>query len=168
MWPDAIALSDNENVVIEVKRSKEQVSPLIAALFQGQRKWKFQLVSIGDVDDERETVGLAERASIGDELVEANDLLVAGHSRAAFSIAWGAFEAAARLFEEGPNHRIKPASRVIEYLERTGVIGSETGHDLRTLLRTRNEVMHGDLNSQIEPQVVQRLIGHVRSIIELP
>jgi REase_AHJR-like len=153
--PDALALSENESVVIEIKTRKgtstEGTLAQIAKRVASQPNWKFRVYYTSDFS--RPAFQPASKASVLDLVEEIEKLRKAGFVRASFVMAWTALEAFARLLhanESGADSAMIP-SEIIEWLTQSGNIDPPVGRMLRSVVRTRNAVVHGDTSVEIKP-----------------
>lgn len=167
--PDAIALSDKENIVIEVKsgrtpETQRRISQ-IARLVENEPGWRFR-VYYGETSKPL----LYERPSkteLQHQLQEAKALAAAGHVRAAFIIGWAALEALARTVSEGVGKtRAMMPRELVGWLAQEGHIDSETRRLLRDLVSIRNAVVHGSTEVQVKNEQWVALEKLLTSLIE--
>src|SRR3954447_18305828 len=124
--PDALAISDRESVVIEVKarRNPEGQKNLaqIAERVAGQPNWKLEIYYAGDFP--RPVYGKPDEAEISRLLEEIRRLKDAGFSRAALVMAWAALEAVARAFRTDDETGSGPMipTEIVESLSRAGYL----------------------------------------------
>jgi uncharacterized protein YutE (UPF0331/DUF86 family) len=168
--PDALAISDRESVVIEVKarRSPDSQKNLaqIAERVAGQPNWKFEIYYAGDFP--RPVYEKPSEAEVSQLLEEIRRLQDAGFSRAALVMAWAALEAIARAFrsenETGSGPMIP--SEIVEWLSRAGYIDGPTGRLLRNMIKTRNAVVHGNQVADLRGHELQVLYSTLKSLLE--
>jgi hypothetical protein len=153
--PDALAISDNGSVVIEIKahrgRSSERNLAQIAAVVEAQPNWTFRIYYTSGTS--RPAFRAPSKAAVFAMADEVERLQGAGFNRAAFVMAWSALEAFTRALhakEENSDRAMMP-SEIIEWLSQSGNIDPPTGRMLRSLVRTRNALVHGDISIEIEP-----------------
>jgi uncharacterized protein YutE (UPF0331/DUF86 family) len=152
--PDALAISQRDSVVIEIKarRSADSQKNLarIAELVAEQPNWKFEIYYAGDFS--RPVYEKPDGADVLRLLDEIRGLLSSGFTRAALVMAWAALEAVARALRSDDKSGSGPMipSEIVEWLSRTGHVDSSTGRVLRNMIKTRNSVVHGD--HVVDPQ----------------
>lgn len=148
--PDAIAIGPDQSIAIEIGGRPHEGQALnaarISALFQGQRKWKLELVVSDEGGRANASIVVPTKESILGVLRDAKQLVSSGHERAAFLLSWAALEAASRLASSEPRPRSISARGLIELLEGEGLVSFETGRELRVLADARNQIEHGDLS----------------------
>lgn len=169
--PDAIAVGKDGGVVIEVKNRRspsDSSSTWVAERFRDQKNWKFVVVYSDDVGAEATTLGVSSVDQIEKQINEAVHLVGDGHLRAAFLLAWGTLEAAARIAEPDNSlgrSRVRTPRQIVEFLEREGLVEFEAARELRTLINVRNALVHGDLSIEVSESQVRRLLLVLDSIV---
>lgn len=175
--PDAIAVSPQESIVFEIKGQRSAKGDMTLAelskKFEGKKNWKLIVIYGDEVDKNDEEISLSSKMQIERHLNEAEKLLAHGHIRAAFVVAWGAFEAVARRILKSSEfsglYRPKSPQQLSEMLERQGFLGFEGGRQLRSLASTRNAIVHGDLSKGVDKAKVTSLLNLARLLVsELP
>src|SRR6266581_1163064 len=96
--PDLLAMSEGENVIVEVKARNRlshepEISALQAALSQ-RPGWRFELVIEGAPSEDRPPLDPSQITTLLDEVDHLQQL---GHSLAAFLLLWSATEGLLRL-----------------------------------------------------------------------
>ncbi|HEU0084164.1 MAG TPA: hypothetical protein VFQ87_14970 [Bradyrhizobium sp.] len=168
--PDALALSERESVVIEVKARRgpdgHKNLAQIAERVAGQPNWKFEIYYAGDF--RRPVYGKPDQAKILQLLEEIRRLKDAGFSRAALVMAWAALEAIARAFRSDDESGSGPMipSEIVESLSRAGYIDGPTGRLLKNMIKTRNAVVHGDQVADLGDHELQVLYSTLKSLLE--
>jgi uncharacterized protein YutE (UPF0331/DUF86 family) len=170
--PDAVALKGDGGVVIEVKahrgvRSDVRLSE-VARLFRENKNWRFSIVNVEDFPPEPD-IEIFPAESIETELARVEQLAQEGQLRAAFVLAWGTLEAAARaLLSEYLEDKTRPMSPVelSEMLARYGLIDNDSAAGLRNLSSFRNAVVHGDLGLQVDQRSIASLNDITRSLLK--
>jgi uncharacterized protein YutE (UPF0331/DUF86 family) len=169
--PDAIALGPNGNIVIEVKSSPRATAGFpaaqIAERFRNQSGWKFELIFAEEANFEDNSIPPASKELILRQLAEIRALAATGHERAAFILAWGALEAAARISLSGPLHQPMTATSLVEFLEREGLVSSATARRLRNLINARNAIVHGDLSRKTVQKEVLFLVRCIEGVLSV-
>jgi uncharacterized protein YutE (UPF0331/DUF86 family) len=172
--PDALALSDRDSVVIEIKTrqspSSEKSLAQIAGRVAQQPNWKFEIYYAGDFP--RPVYDKPNEAEISMLLEEIRGLRKAGFDRAALVMAWAALEALARAFRSENKNGSAPMipSEIVEWLSRTGHVDNATGRSLRNMIKVRNAVVHGVQEADLDEDesrelyaTVEALAGQLRS-----
>jgi uncharacterized protein YutE (UPF0331/DUF86 family) len=168
--PDALAISDRESVVIEVKARRNPDSQKnlaqIAERVAGQPNWKFEIYYAGDFP--RPVYEKPDEAEISQLLEEIRRLKDAGFNRAALVMAWAALEAIARAFHSDDATGSGPMipSEIVESLSRAGYIDGPTGRLLRNMIKTRNAVVHGDQVADLQDHELLVLYSTLKSLLE--
>jgi uncharacterized protein YutE (UPF0331/DUF86 family) len=169
--PDAIALKDDDRVIIEIKGARQagQDSHLekLANLVSGQPGWRLQVYFGNERSEEALRIAPPDPAQITEELTKAERLAALGHRKAAMLLAWSIFEAVvrARVAHEGEaaQRPFSPA-QAIQSLEMAGLIGSEVARNLQAKAKLRNLIAHGDLSADVESNDLKEFIRLVRSL----
>lgn len=172
--PDALALSDRENVVIEVKsrRSPEVRTRIsaIAKLVEQHPGWKFRVYY--GAPTRPQLYGQPSKIDLNAQLDETRALFKSGHLRAAFILGWAALEAAARAMSADEEEAKSMLPReLVNWLEQEGHITPETRHELRELVPIRNAIVHGSTEIPVREQhwhVIERVLTSLLSNIRGP
>jgi uncharacterized protein YutE (UPF0331/DUF86 family) len=167
--PDAIALGPNGNIVIEVASSHRAPGGIpaaqIAERFRNQSGWKFELILADEANHEDFSVRPATKELILRQLAEIRALASTGHERAAFVLAWGALEAAARICRPGLEEKPKTPTSLVELLERDGLVSYATARRLRGLINLRNGIVHGDFNRKVDQKAMLFLARCIEELL---
>jgi uncharacterized protein YutE (UPF0331/DUF86 family) len=153
--PDALALSEKESIVIEVKlrqsnQGDKQLSQ-IAQIVGEQPGWKLRVVCAGNVDSS-DGFGKPPKESLQSEFSEIDQLIEKGSLRAAMVLAWAGLEAAARtlpLADSNANRAVSPR-QLVDWLTFAGFIDQDKSRRLRKLVNVRNAVVHGQLDTTVD------------------
>ncbi len=167
--PDALAQKPGHNVVIEVKRrptgSTERALKDIRRLFDGCPDWQFQVVFMGADPLQPVTIPAAGTAAIRSRVSEIRALMVEGHLRSAFVMAWSLLEAAlrnsSREIATGP---LTPGT-VVQTLAMNGYIEPELERRMRDLVTLRNRVVHGDLAAEPAVADVELILSAIEATL---
>jgi uncharacterized protein YutE (UPF0331/DUF86 family) len=168
--PDALALSERDSVVIEVKARRTANSQKnlaqIAELVAKQPNWKFEIYYAGDFP--RPVYDRPNEAEISRLLEEIRGLRKAGFDRAALVMAWAALEAIARALRSEGADASAPMipSEIVEWLSRTGYIDNPTGRSLRHIIKARNAVVHGVQEIDLQDDELRELYSTVESLVK--
>jgi len=119
---------------------------------------------LAPVADEREaTVGQIEGM-----LVEAEQALFAGASRAALMVAWAGLEATLRRIasQEGRQGKVGVAPHILlRELFATGGLSAEESRSLEMIRQTRTAAAHGLAQPEVHPELVDQLIEMTRRLL---
>jgi uncharacterized protein YutE (UPF0331/DUF86 family) len=169
--PDAVALKGDEGIIIEIKgranKTELRLSE-ITRLFAGQTKWRFSIVNVDDFPGE-ELIRLYSPDRIEKALQEAQQLSQTGHTRAAFVLAWAAWEAAGRiLLAPDTEPGVSPLSptQMTQMLTQDSFLDEASARRLWNLARIRSAVVHGDLDKEVDQEAVTFLIAIARHLLE--
>jgi hypothetical protein len=145
--PDALALREGENVVIEVEvgRRSGSESKLAALRRQigAQAGWRLDVIyAPGDM-----TSADVLPANVGQLVATVADvrrLVDLKQHKAAFLLAWSALEGATR-FRSGEERATMSSAGAVEWLAMHGYLDAPQAGRVRCLLALRNRLAHGDL-----------------------
>lgn len=169
--PDALALKQDEGIVIEVKSGSRSSAnhglSEVARRFSGQAGWRFVVISGNEPEAGALAIAPPTRQEIAVQLREVSDLHRMGHPRAALLLAWALLEAVAR-FIATPTEAAEPLSPIqtVQLLEAYGWVDSAIGSRLRSLASLRNAVAHGDVGVKVDSTEADYLIGQARMLVE--
>jgi hypothetical protein len=157
--PDALALSDKDSIVIEVRsrqssNSDKQLSQL-AEIVEKQPGWRFRVVYAGSIVS-NDAFGKPSIEGLKNEFAEIDLLIEIGHLRAAMVLAWAGLEAVTRtlpLPEASVTRAVSPR-QLVDWLTFSGFIDQEKSRRLRQLVNVRNAVVHGQLDTKINREDV--------------
>lgn len=153
--PDAVALSDRGNVVIEVRARRTPVGEKnlaqIAERVASHPEWRFDVFYGGDFN--RHLYDAPSSIQIADLLKEINGLRASGQDRAAYVMGWSALEAITRTLRSEDHGSLPPMipSEIIEWLASNGYLSAADQRLLRHSIQTRNSIVHGG-SSRPEPE----------------
>lgn len=163
--PDAVAISDHEKVVIELKVGGDDKSPQrfseISKAVRGHPDWSFRIVRAEPPED-RKGLPSADVDQITMELRSAQALIDSGHLRAALLLLWGLLEAMVRLVGMRQGLTIPTpmsAVQIAEFLQMNGHAWGEDAEVVRRLATQRNRTAHGDLTINPNTTELCRLMG---------
>jgi len=157
--PDILARKDNLNLIIEVKSdvnigvSYERLRDVIEET-RRHEGWRFVLVTERDLAEIplRDEADNPSWAEIQTGMENAERLKLMGEQQASYLLLWIAFEQAIRKLsiESGlPLERLAPAV-MIRQLYSEGVLSMEQFDVARSCLETRNLVVHGFRNANLD------------------
>jgi hypothetical protein len=148
--PDAIARTDKESVVIELKHSSSKSAHerigAIAKRIENRPGWRFVLISPPPEEeaDAGRNLRPLESREIEARLREANLLGQTGHHAAALLLAWATVEAVMRRVsrDQSPTGR-SDTWRLMRELVSDGLLDRGRYQELTDLFRLRSAVAHG-------------------------
>lgn len=167
--PDAIALSPNKKLAIEIKSdvpTSGSHTDRLNELFMGQPDWELRIYSLPRFAQERDLAPAAS-AAIEDKIADIGKLRGAGHLAASMMMAWAALEAVGRALLPKMLARPQPAGRLVEVLASEGFIDPSEADRLRPVVDLRNAVAHGDFAAGLPAERVDDLIATVRRLAAL-
>lgn len=154
--PDALALSEQGSVVIEVKARRGSETDMrlsqVASRVSQHPNWKFEVYYAGDFL--RPIYERPRKAALRQLVQQFADLQKASFPTAAFIVGWAALEAFARALYTGDDNGVRPMipSEIIEALAQSGYISSASARRLRNTIKTRNAAVHGVPEVAVEPE----------------
>jgi len=149
--PDAIALRDDKNLVIEVLHKSPQASERlkrITALLRGQDKWQLRVVWVAPTSAQ-ESLQVQNIDAMEGRIAEVRQLAGAGNLEPAMLIAWATFEALARALVPSQFALAQTPGRLVQVLAGEGYITPTEADQLRTLADKRNRLIHGELQVRV-------------------
>ena len=169
--PDALALGQNDKVIIELKpkESRETKIPLaqLAQKVPSGSGWRYLLVYTGQDPSEIIDVPRSNQSQVDQATGEVRKLEQLGYAKAAMLEAWSILEALARrLYPEDIRFSLRPLSamQVVERLAMDGEIDADQARRLRQLSSLRNSAAQGDLDVMISGDDVRYLLGVIEGI----
>lgn len=172
--PDALALSEKGNLVIEVKRRRapehqRRLSEMARAV-QRHSGWKMRVYYSSPTNPQ-----LYSKPSTEDlkrQFEEAKKLFQTGQLRASFILGWATLEATARaLSHDEEKTKAMMPRELISWLAQEGYIDPQARHELRELVPVRNAIVHGSTETPIRTQhwlILERLIGQLLQQVDDP
>jgi hypothetical protein len=163
--PDLLLARGNDILVIEVKdkrnKSVEKQLEMIQAEIEKTPNWKFLIRYLSD--DSPQKVSSDDLKLVIDSVIEATK---DGHNSAAFLLAWGAFEAAARRKLPKIFSRPQSPGRIVTVLAERGLIDPNLADELRALANKRNALVHGKVDETIIPREIETIISIIKELAE--
>lgn len=149
--PDAVASSDAENVVIEVKSSSSiadsQYLTGLANSIEALPNWRLELVMTNPRESEksRDPTQLLTNNEITQRMSSARQLAGDGHVDAATLMAWTAVESLLRRIAAAEGIRLKAENprRLVKELYSRGELDESTFRTLDRAAKARNQIVHG-------------------------
>lgn len=166
--PDAIALREDKNLIVEVVRESPEASQRldkIRSLLQGQPKWDLRVYWVSQAKSQR-SVPVVTRDTIAESNNEVRSATTAGFHEPALLMAWATFEAAARANMPKEFQRPQTPGRLVEILAREGYVTPSEADLLRTLAEKRNRLIHGDLQVSVTAEEIKGFTEVLDSLID--
>jgi hypothetical protein len=169
--PDFIALSDEENIVVEVRERgglnrAPRINELAEAL-SGQPGWRLKYLIAPRDEDRLSTKSSFSPKRIREILDNAQSLCNDGDLVPAFLLAFSALEAAARRAAD--KYHIKPASpntiAALKSAYSAGLMDQEDLDELVQLAEKRNALAHGFSGGRVTKADVRRVCRMARQLI---
>ena len=165
--PDLVALSENDNVVVEVKSSDSRTDfkklEGLANTVNSKENWRFELVFTNPrnrLKFESELV-IIDLGKIRNRINECKSLINSGNLDSAFLLGWSTFEASIRLRLSSLNEREvdikRPPLHLIKNLFSYGIINQNLLRKIEVLNQVRNKLIHG-FEARIEKENVVDLL----------
>lgn len=176
-YPDLIATSDKERLVIEVKSSrtiaKAKDFSHIADYIRKQEGWDFILVMTNPKEKhDINTSGLVSSSEhVIDLFEQAEKILASGKSNAfnnaSFLIAWAGVEAAIRhfLISTYKTDHFKGVQTLMRDAVIYGIVSRKDGDFLESIINIRNSLVHGIQGTKVFNKQVRRLIRIGKTIL---
>lgn len=170
-YPDAIARSKTDNVVLEVKSSnsesdKSTLVRFLASEVPKHKGWRFELI----IDDDSNGSDLKAEPSlevIALEIDKVVALLKSNDLKLGVIAGWAILEALSRklVFIEKSKApmRYKPQS-VIEGLVSDGFVSDEDGSRLVGISKKRNQLVHGFTQVDLAPEDMKFLLNIIQDL----
>jgi uncharacterized protein YutE (UPF0331/DUF86 family) len=167
--PDIIAMSDNDNVVIEVK-TRADLSTIerlkdIADVINKRENWRFELiVTTTKQEAKTETTRLnvdLDLSEIKRNLEQVKKLAEQDLLTAAFVLCWANMESISRqlLLEDKKNLSNKTPLALIKTLFSFGYLNRTDLESLEKLFQTRNLLVHGYKATNLDRKTLDKLIA---------
>ncbi|WP_158813859.1 hypothetical protein [Methylocapsa sp. S129] len=163
--PDGIAIGKKPFLFIEVTREGDRDAERIHKLQQairGAEDWRLHLILNREVryaaletprlEDIRATLGRIRR--VADEDIGASLLM-----------CWACLEALSRAIEPRSFARPQAPGRLVERLASAGHIVASEAQFLRSMIQKRNELVHGQLATIVNPEQVEQFIDLLEHLL---
>jgi hypothetical protein len=165
-----------DGVLVAVKKDRDQLAadanmPRYAEITGAQSGWRFDFVILeAENSIAREVRGAQEPSDdkITESLAGAEHLFRAGYPNPAMLTAWAGLEAAMRrsLRDAGETAAWgNPPRTMLNELYSAGTFSVEEFHQLETLYRLRNEIVHGFAAQAVDGAALQFLIETTRRLL---
>lgn len=167
--PDAIALREDKNLVIELIRDTpiaSQKIDKIRSLMAGHPKWDLRVYWVSQMKPQRR-MPIASRETIAASNNEVRSTTTAGFREPALLMAWATLEAAARASMPSEFQRPQTPGRLVQILAREGYVTPSQADLLRSLADKRNRLIHGDLEVSVTTDEITQFTEMLDTIIGL-
>jgi hypothetical protein len=170
-YPDAIARSKTDNVVLEIKSSysesdKSTLVRFLASEVPKHKGWRFELV-IDDDSSGSDRKAEPSLAVIGLEIDKVGKLLKSNDLKLGVIAGWALLEALSRklvfIEKSAAPMRYKPQS-VIEGLVSDGFVSDEDGSRLVGISKKRNQLVHGFTQVDLDPEDMKFLLNTIQNL----
>jgi hypothetical protein len=167
--PDAIALRDDKNLIVEVVRESPSASQRldkVRKLLEGQLRWDLRVYWVSQMKSQV-SLPVVTKESIAASNNEVRSTATAGFHEPALLMGWATFEAAARASMPDEFQRPQTPGRLVETLAREGYITPSDADLLRSLAAKRNKLIHGDLQVSVTAEEINQLTSVLDELIAL-
>ena len=167
--PDAIALKKDKKIAIEVIGSNPgsfQKITSLKSLFADHDDWELRVFYASPAASNK-SVEVASTPAIHDSIQGIIDLKEAGHLSPALVMAWATFEAVGRALLPDQFQRPQTPERLVEVLASEGYVTPDEADTLRATSTIRNAVVHGQLDSTVEPKMLDGFVAILKTLAEL-
>jgi uncharacterized protein YutE (UPF0331/DUF86 family) len=173
LQPDAIATKPGENIVIEIKTTRnaltDQKLSEIRRAITGHANWKLNVVYAPARQEDSIVISSAPIEVVRQGIDEVKDLIESGHNRAAFMLSWSVLEAALHHVSGEPASHLRTPGQVVQSLAIAGKIDHDVAQSLKNLSELRNRIVHGDLQANVSREDVnQVLAGLEEALVSAP
>jgi REase_AHJR-like len=167
--PDAIALSRDKKIAIEVvrttKSSPEKLRHL-QSLFAPHREWELRVLYVSPLSSDH-LLQVASPEAISDAIRQVNALRKGGHKVPALVMAWATLEALGRALLPEQFGRPQTPARLVEVLASSGYLTPSEADVLRAAISQRNRAVHGGLDSDVEENLLERFTEILQTLVAL-
>lgn len=167
--PDAVALRKDKKIAIEVvgssARSEQKISAL-QSLFADQNDWELKVFYAMPASSSR-SPEKASTPAIHDSIQQVVDLINSKHMLPALVMAWATLEAIGRALLPEQIQRPQTPGRLVEVLGSAGYLTPEEADTVRTAIAVRNAVVHGQLESTVDPKMLRGFVTVLDTLAKL-
>lgn len=166
--PDAIALRNEEKLVITVKVGRgSRTAPVddnTHVILQANKAGWGHLLYFVNSPSDSEGPRLASKFQIAKSIEEIEQLRDRGHLSVALLASWATLEAIARATQPASFAKAQTPKRIVDVLARDGILTPDQGDFLRSMASVRNAFVHGDLLAVPEEKEVGRFLEILKSL----
>ena len=172
--PDAIAIGDSENVVIELKSTKSSADQSAAVKFLARevpkhKGWRFQLVIAEKQFDGSDASAEPDEKQMCAEFEKVKDFAESGEYNVALITGWALLEAITRKLvltqKSGEAKRYLPRT-VVETLVSDGLLEDDVGTRLLAIANVRNRIVHGYTGLTTQRSDIETLIVAIEKLLK--
>ncbi len=168
--PDALAIRDRENVLIEVKlRQNTSSEPMFADIrrkIADHKDWKLDVVYAAERRDDSISIDPPRLDILHQQINEVRELDRTNHRRAAFVLAWSLLEATLNhVRSETRVDQLRSPGQVIQSLATEGYVSRDVEKKLRELSVLRNRIIHGDIGVSVTSNDVEYVLAAIRETL---
>ena len=172
---DILVEKDDERKVVEVKSrtslARNSAIGKLAEVLHSKPGWTFELNLVGEEErlDAPEGRRAFDREGVLRRVSEAERILDAGFSEAAFLIAWSASEAAIRILIEAEGisvNRVTVQTYLLDLAVSECVISDEDFEFLVDAMKYRNAVVHGFEVTRLDRDLVMGLLENTKHLLQ--
>jgi uncharacterized protein YutE (UPF0331/DUF86 family) len=165
--PDAIAMSKEKNLLIEIvseRASSKSKIERLKELVRGQQGWELKVYLISPRSSGR-PLEVQSRAEIEKGIQTVEELITTGHIGPSLLIAWATFEALCRALVPIEFSRPQSPGRLLETMASLGYLSPSDSDEVRTLIDKRNHLVHGMLETEVTPGEVARFVAIMKALL---
>lgn len=167
--PDAVALRSDKKIAIEVIGSSTgsaQKIRTLQSLFADQNDWELKVFYASPASSSS-VLAIASAPTINESIQRIVELKESGHVSPALVMAWATLEAIGRALLPGPFQRAQTPARLVEVLGSEGYLTPEEADIVRTAISVRNAVVHGQLESKVDPKMLEGFVAVLETLAKL-
>ncbi|HTZ36504.1 MAG TPA: hypothetical protein VMB84_10800 [Stellaceae bacterium] len=167
--PDAVAISADRKIAFEVKhaaRPGTNQTDRLRALLEDHPDWELHVLYVSP-RLQTEIIDIATPLAIKKAIGQARELRDAYPPGSSLIVGWSALEAIARSLMPDRLGRPQPPFKLVEILATEGFVTPSEAENLRKIAAIRNSVAHGKLDAQIEPQLIDKFLDTLRTLLLL-
>lgn len=162
--PDALAFRSDKNLVVEVATqgvATERKLQILQERLKGQEGWELRLIwaSPGETAESLEP---PTPSAIDDAINEIERLALHQHFGPALLLGWATLEALGRFLIPNALARPQSPARLLEFIASSGHLSPDKADEIRNLIRKRNRLIHGELQTFVSAEDVAVLLGALR------
>jgi len=164
--PDAIALRSDKKLAIEVLRegapSNRRLDRL-RELFSEHKDWELRVYWVSPSNIRKAVEGVSGHV-IEQSITAIEELAAAGRTKPALLMAWATFEAIGRAILPDRLQRPQTPGRLVEVLAAEGQITPTEADHLRRLAESRNQLIHGGLETSVSEADLRRFVDVLKTL----
>jgi uncharacterized protein YutE (UPF0331/DUF86 family) len=167
--PDAIALREDKNLAIEVLAkgtSSTKNLDKLRDLLVGHKDWELRVYWIGPSNVPK-PIEPASAKDIARSIETIERLTSEGLLAPALVMAWATLEALGRALLLDKLVRPQTPGRLVEVLASEGYVTPSEADRLRTVIATRNQIVHGGLQAKVSPKDVRSFLSVLNTLLKL-